>query len=136
MIVELVPGVTVDMHPATGRDSLIAWSVRARMEEFTPEYNIRGGFNYQADFASIVAQTDQINGLDFALPHWELDGEMLAEGFRAWLALPAKIVDAWRDALEKVEPDFNAPDLKPGAKPKTPLAVKSETSSEGKSTTT
>jgi hypothetical protein len=60
---------------------------------------------------------------------------MLAEGFRAWLALPAKIVDAWRDALEKVEPDLNGPALKPGAAPKDPVPSTPAESSESPPTT-
>jgi hypothetical protein len=135
MIIELSPGITVDMHPATGRDSLIALSVRARMESFVPEYNIVGGFSYQDDFAHIVAQIDQVKGLDFALPHWELDGELLADSFRAWLALPDRIVQAWRNALDKVEPEYNAFELRPGAKPDNPLQSNPAESSENPPTT-
>lgn len=136
MQIELAPGITVDIHPATGRDSLIALSVRAKAESYLPEYNITGGFTYQDDFAHIIAQTETVKGLDFPLPHWELDGEALAESFRAWLALPDKIVQAWRKALDQVEPEYNAPELRPGAVPDSPLQQPPAKGKKSESTST
>ncbi len=121
-LVELKPGVSVEMRPPTGFDDLVALSIRAKMEEFLKDFeSLAGNWSYQARFALIVACTDKATGLPFDLPAPDAEGAALAASYRAWLQLPRRMFRKLYDAVDEIEAQLNAPELTPGAPPDSPL---------------
>lgn len=117
MIIELnSKGARAHMRPGTGEDSLKISSVRLKLQEAAPEYSIPIGYAYQEDFAVCVAQCEKVEGIDFMLPDWRATPEELGESFRAWLRLPKKMFEKWREGLLNVDEDPNDPDLLPPGK--------------------
>lgn len=113
------------IHPRTGRDSMLMMSIRIRIDPFIKQYaDTEGVWKYTEDFGYCVVQTDSNEGLPYSIPDYlHADGETLAQCFEEWLALPDKILQAWRQALS-VDPPLNSPELLPEDKADTTTDVK------------
>lgn len=112
--VQLTDKVQADIRPALGSDEVTTWEVRAKFEPFLEDRPRTGAeYMFQAQFALCVVCTNWIKGTDYALPIIDDTGEVLADAYRAWLALPRRLFNAWRQAPDEVEGTFNSPDLLP-----------------------